>query len=117
MGDVVTIERREYETLRARIQELEDIVHMRRVEAAVAAGASEWLPAAMVRRLAAGEPPLLVWREHRGLSRPALALASGLSLAVIEAVEAGRQRLSLDEAARLAQALEIDVADLATAAD
>ena len=117
MGDVVTIERREYDTLRARIQELEDIVQMRRVEAAVAAGESEWLPAAMVRRLCEGEPPLLVWREHRGLSQSALAEASGLSLSVIDAVEAGRHRLSLDEAVRLARALAVDLDDLAAAAD
>jgi DNA-binding XRE family transcriptional regulator len=117
MGDVVTIDRREYDTLRARIQELEDIVHMRRVEAAVVAGASEWLPATMVRRLCEGEPPLLVWREHRGLSRSALAEVSGLSLATIDAVEAGRHRLTLDEAVRLARALAVDLDDLAATED
>lgn len=115
MGEQVTIERKEYDAMRARLQELEDIVDLRQVEAALAAGETEALPIEMARRLIMGEPPVMVWREYRGLSRAALSEAAGLSEATINAAEADPGGLSLADATHLARALQIDVDDLAPA--
>jgi hypothetical protein len=113
MTDLLTIERREYDALRARLQELEDIVHANRVVASIESGESEALPAEMVERLTHGESPVLVWREHRGLSRRELAVACTLSEAVVIAAEASPECLSLADATLLARALAVDVDDLA----
>jgi len=59
----MTIDRQEYEAMRARLQELEDIVQLRRIEASLASGETEAVPLATARRLIIGEPCLLVWRE------------------------------------------------------
>ena len=71
----------------------------------------ETIPFEMVNRMCDGAPPLLVWREHRGLSVEALAAATGIAARDIEAVEAGAE-LSLRAAASLAKALRIDAEDL-----
>lgn len=72
----------------------------------------ERLPWAMVKRLSSGESPLLVWREHRGLSRDALAAASGMPEPVIVAIEAGRHEPALRPMVALARALQVDLDDL-----
>lgn len=71
----------------------------------------ELLPWALVKRLSAGAPPLLVWREHRGLDHAALAAASGVDAGAIAAIERGGDP-GLRDAVALARALGIDADDL-----
>lgn len=52
---------------------------------------AERVPAAVVRRLAAGETPLRVWREHRGLSLRGLAATAGISPAMLSEMETGKK--------------------------
>lgn len=113
MTDLLTIEKREYDALRARIQELEDIVHAGEVVAAIESGESEALPVEMVERLTHGESPVLVWREHRGLTRNELAAACKLAEAAVVAAEASPGCLSLADATLFARVLAVDVEDLA----
>jgi DNA-binding XRE family transcriptional regulator len=54
-------------------------------------------------------------REHRGLSQADLAAAVRVTEARISAIEGGRGRVSLDLAERIAEALEVEVDDLAGA--
>ena len=84
-------------------------------DAALARGEEELIPAAVLDRLLAGEPPLRVWREHRGLTRTALAAASGVHRVVIANIEAGRRPGSLAAHLELAKALGLLVDDLVTA--
>ena len=84
-------------------------------DAALARGEEEPIPAVVLDRLLAGEPPLRVWREHRGLTQTALARASGVHRVVIADIEAGRKRGSLDAHLELAEALGLLVDDLVTA--
>ncbi len=79
--------------------------------ARIRAANQESLPWAMAKRLSAGEPPLRVWREHRGLDQAALAARSGIAPATIAAIEQGAEP-GLRDAAALARALEIDAEDL-----
>jgi len=87
-----------------------DAAHMRlaRMEQAN----DEGIPGAMVRRLVEGIAPLTVWREHRGLSREALAEASGVTVTLVALMETGKDDVSLQKVSAIARALRIDVDDL-----
>ena len=78
MGEMVTIPREEYERLLAVAEDAEDAAAVARFRARLAAGEEELVPAAVVDRLLAGESPVRVWREHRGLTQSGLARASGV---------------------------------------
>ena len=82
------------------------------VEARIAAGADELVPASVADRLIDGAPPLRVWREHRGLSQSALARAAGVSRVQIVEIEAGRNTGSVHTLRKLADSLRIAVDDL-----
>jgi transcriptional regulator with XRE-family HTH domain len=63
------------------------------------------LPIEHALRLLAGENPLLVWREHRELSRAALERACGLPRGRLAALERGDREASAKELAALADVL------------
>ena len=81
-------------------------------KARLAAGEDELVPAAVVDRLLAGEAPLRVWREYRGLSQVALGEASGVNRVQIADIEAGRKTGSVETVKKLATALGIGLDDL-----
>jgi transcriptional regulator with XRE-family HTH domain len=60
----------------------------------------------------AGEVPLRVWREHRGLSARALADRAGVSTAYLSQIETGNKPGSFAAMAKLARALGVDMEDL-----
>ena len=72
----------------------------------------ETFPLKIADRLAAGESPVRVFREHRGLTQQALADKIIASKAYISEIEAGKKPGSVDVIRRLAEALGVDVADL-----
>jgi hypothetical protein len=96
-------------------QELEEMEDQRDAVAAMLArietANDERLPWEIVKCLCAGENPLLVWREHRGLSAEALAEKAGVPVAEVHAIEAGAEP-GLRVAAALAKPLDIDAEDL-----
>lgn len=112
MDDTVTIPRTEYDRLRAAEDELSDVRAALAVEARIAAGTEELVPAQVADRLIDGEPAIRVWREYRGLSQSALARASGVSRVQIVDIEAGRNTGSVRTLRRLADALDVAVDDL-----
>ncbi len=78
-----------------------------------AADYADGLPAAEANRiLRAGEHPLRVWREHRGLTMTALGKAAGVPQSYISEVEAGKKTGSVDFYRRTAAALGLLVDDL-----
>ncbi len=97
-------------------QEIEDIEYLNDVMAArlasIETANDERIPGAVVDRLMEGEAPLLVWREHRGLSREALAEAAGVSVTEIDLVEQGGGDPGLRKMVALAKALRIDAEEL-----
>ena len=112
MGEMITIPLDEYKRLRAAMEDLADLQTHDRVMADLAAGREEAVPAEYARRLIAGESPLRVWRELRGLTQSALAGVSGVNRVQIADIEAGRKKGSLETARRLAEALGLTVDDL-----
>ncbi len=95
-----------------RIGELEDTRAYDEAKAELAAGEDELIPSDVVERLAAGEIPLRVWREHRGLTQQALADAVGVGKSYISQLESGNKTGSLDVLRALASALNLDLDDL-----
>lgn len=81
-------------------------------KAALAAGEEELVPADYAKRLIAGESPLRVWRELRGLSQVKLGAVSGVNPVQIADIEAGCGTGSVETVRKLAKALGVRVDDL-----
>ena len=112
MNETVTIPRVEYDRLCALEEEFADIQAALAVEARIAGGEEELLPAQMVDRLIDGESPLRVWRECRQFSQSALARVSGVSRVQIVEIESGRNSGSVHTLCKLANALRVTVDDI-----
>jgi DNA-binding Xre family transcriptional regulator len=111
-GDTVLLRRTDYEALVRQAENAADAVQIREAEARVAAGEDEYLPIELTERLMAGEVPVRVWRQHRGLSARALAARAGISAAYLSQIETGKKPGSFEAMARLARALGVDMEDL-----
>jgi ribosome-binding protein aMBF1 (putative translation factor) len=111
-GETVLLSRADYEALKRQAEDAADAAQIREAEARVAAGEDEFVPSEVTRRLMAGERPVRVWREHRGLSARALASRAGVSAAYLSQIETGSKPGSFDAMAKLARALGVDMEDL-----
>jgi DNA-binding Xre family transcriptional regulator len=111
-GDTVLLRRADYEALVREAENAGDAVQIRAAEARVAAGEDEYVPLELTKRLMAGAVPVRVWREHRGLSGRTLARRAGISAAYLSQIETGKKPGSFDAMAKLARALDVDMADL-----
>jgi DNA-binding XRE family transcriptional regulator len=100
----------EYQKL---LEALEDLSDIRALDAAMTSN-EELLPVEMVRRLVAGEHPIRVWREHRGMSQMELAKAAEISPAYLSQLETGVRQGSMRALQALAKSLRISVDDLLT---
>jgi DNA-binding XRE family transcriptional regulator len=76
-------------------------------------GDDEVVPFEIVERRVAGESPLKVWREHRGLTQEGLAAESGVSRVMIAAIESGHRRGGVATLKKLAVALKLSLDNLA----
>jgi DNA-binding XRE family transcriptional regulator len=110
MNELVTIPKDEYLRLKAIEEEMADLNSAADVLARIKASA-------VVDRLLAGDAPLMVWREHRGLSQAELSRQSGVNRIQIIDIEAGRKTGSVATLKRLATALQVDMDDLFDAHD
>lgn len=102
----------EYRRLVEAAEELDDIALFDR---AMANPAPDFVPAALVNRLLAGENPARVWRHHRGLSQAALADAARIAKPYLSQLESGKRAASQAVLRRLADALSVDIDDLVPA--
>ena len=66
----------------------------------------EGLPHDYMRRIVAGEAPLRVWRDWRGLTQAALSARSGVGRVQIADIEAGRKRGSVATLPALGAAMD-----------
>ena len=87
-GDTVTYSRTDVDRLFEQLEDLEAST------AYTATRAEEKLPAEVVERLCAGDSPVRVFREYRGLSVAELAEKVGLSSARLATIESGSRRAS-----------------------
>ncbi|MSO93903.1 MAG: XRE family transcriptional regulator [Rhodospirillales bacterium] len=74
---------------------------------------NDYLPADSVRRLVAGESPVRVYREVRGLTQQALAERVGVGKSFLSQVEKRGKSPSVAVLRRLADALDVTLDDLA----
>ena len=98
--------------------EYERLVEERDEREAIAAHAAtrddEVLPHEMVKRLAAGENPIRVWREHRGMTLTQLAEAIGKHKGYLSEIESGKKVGTLETLRAIAAALKVDLEDIAS---
>jgi len=102
----------EYETLLRKAEALDDAAAFDRAVHELAQSSDEVVPDEIVNRLLAGEAPVKVWREHRGLTQAALARHSGVSQSYVAMLERGARQGTTHKLGHLARALEVDVDDL-----
>jgi mRNA interferase RelE/StbE len=108
----ITIPKAEYDAMRERLEDLEDILAARAVED------DERIPHEIAERLLfGGDHPIRVWREHRGLTQKQLAEGAGLRQGYLSEIESGKKPGSVAAFKALASALDVDVDDLLTADD
>jgi len=112
MNEMVTIPKDEYVRLKAIEEDMADLTSAADILSRIKAGTEELIPSAVVDRLLAGDAPLTVWREHRGLSQAELARQSGVNRIQIIDIEGGRKTGSVATLKKLATALKVDMDDL-----
>jgi DNA-binding XRE family transcriptional regulator len=77
----------------------------------------ESVPATVVDRLLAGESPVKVWREYRGLTLAALAQKAELGKSYLSQIENRRRSGTVATMKKLATVLQVDLDDLAEEPD
>lgn len=77
------------------------------------AGEDEMIPSEMVDRMLDGESSVRVWREHRGLKAKDLAAKAGISAAYLSEIEHGKKEPTVKSLRAIADALGVDLDDLA----
>lgn len=112
MGEMITIPLEDFERLCAAESELADLRAYDRAIAALEAGEDERVPADFAKRLIAGESPVRVWRELRGLAQAELARISGVGRVQIVNIEKGARGGSVGTMQKLATALGVTIDDL-----
>lgn len=95
------------------IEELEDELDLAlvRLGAYQDVGAED-VPLSLVEQLSEGANPARAWREYRGLSLEELAQAASIPVALLVAIESGREDVPLRTMDAIAHALRVDLEDL-----
>lgn len=106
----------EYLALRELAEDAQDAAALARFAKRYASGKEETVPAAVVDRLLAGEPPLRVWREFRGMTAAQVAVAVQITPAHISKLESGKGEPSVALLKKLARALRVDMEALVSGA-
>lgn len=104
------VTREEFDGVLDRLQDLEDADFMRAVEAD--SSSRDYLPLAAVKRLLAGEHPVTIWREQRGLSVTGLAENASITRSYLSEIEARKKPGSVSAYRQLAIALGVTIDDV-----
>jgi DNA-binding XRE family transcriptional regulator len=102
----------EWKALLSQLENLQDIADAKVISARMETGDEEVFSADFVQRLLAGEHPLKVWRDHRGLTLQALGESCGCTRAMLSMIERGKAKPSVDLLGKLAAQLGCDMDDL-----
>ena len=111
-GELAVLPRADYERLR---EAAEDAADVRAYDAAMRKiddGKSDQIPAEYVERMLAGENPVRVWREFRGLKAKELAAAAGIAANYLSLIETGKRDGTVKVMKALAEALGVDIDDI-----
>ena len=102
----------EYRELLDLVDDIRDAAVLARAAMRYGAEGEETIPASVVDRLLAGEDPIRVWREHRGLSAAALARELEVTPAHVSKLETGKGNPSIALLRRIAATLDVDLDSL-----
>jgi len=111
--DLVILPKSEYERLVELAQDQADAAAAREMLRRVQAGEEEVFPSEVTNRLIDGENPIKVFRDYRGLTQAQLAEKIGTNKIYISQIERGERQGSLSLLRKLADALRVDVTDIA----
>lgn len=112
--DSVTLRRSDYEALLTELEDAEDREAAFEYELAkVKGGVPDLLTMAEAERLRAGEHPVRIWREKRGLTQQTLAAAARISKSFLSEIEGGTNTPSVETLRKLAHELKVDLDTLA----
>lgn len=88
---MVVLPEAEYERLLETAEDAADVSSIRRFERKLAEGEEELVPAVFANRIIAGEHPVAVWRDIRGMAAGELAQAAGMSQSYLSQIESGKR--------------------------
>ncbi len=100
---------RELKKLLSDAEMLADIRAYDKAKSRITSGEDEVIPFELVERRVSGENVLKLWREYRGLTQEKLAKISGVSRAMIAAIEAGTKKGSVSTLKKISAALEVSL--------
>jgi ribosome-binding protein aMBF1 (putative translation factor) len=100
--------RAEIAALRERLEDIENSLRALEAEARDEPA----LPAELVKRMIAGEHPVRIWREFRGLTASALAKKARMPVSYLSEIETRKKPGSVAAYAALAKALGVTVDDM-----
>ncbi|MBA4791108.1 MAG: helix-turn-helix transcriptional regulator [Rhizobiales bacterium] len=109
---LVVIPEADFNSLVAAAEDAADIGAVHRFKERLSRGEEELVPAAVVERLLAGENPVRVWREHRGLSMSAVASMANIAQPFLSQIETGKRDGTVDTLKKLAATLNVTIDDL-----
>ena len=107
--EYAVLEYSEYERLMTAAEDAADIAALVALDSD---HTEEDLPDEMVTRLLAGDNPIRVWREHRGMTGRQLAEAVDIQQSYISQIETGKREGTIDVLRRIATVLEVTLDDL-----
>jgi hypothetical protein len=110
--EVVVLRRSAYDALIEAVEDTLDARALADVRAREASGEAEYVPIELADRIFAGEHPVRVWREYRGLTLGALAKMADIAPSYLSEIEAGKKPGSARALAAIAKALRVDMEDL-----
>jgi DNA-binding XRE family transcriptional regulator len=73
------------------------------------AGKEFMIPDDIVRRELAGESPVKLWREHRGLTQQELAVVAGISKPYLSQIETGKRQGTVETLSAIARSLQVPI--------
>jgi len=111
-GRLVVLPEADYKRLVSLSADAEAAQTIDEFRAKLARGEEELVPAEIAKRLIAGENPVRVWRQHRGMTVADLAKAAGLSQPFISQIESGKREGSIGAMKAVAEVLSVTLDDL-----
>jgi DNA-binding XRE family transcriptional regulator len=102
----------EYQALLNIADDAADIDSIAKCKNAIIKDQDELIPNEFAERIIDGESPVRVYREYRNITLSELAKISGITQSGLSMIENGKREPKITTAAKIAEALDIDIDDL-----
>lgn len=109
---LIVLAEAEYIRLVEASEDAEDMAMVAEFRSKLATGEEEFLPAAFVDRMLAGENLVRLWREHRAMTSSSLAEKAGVAQSYLSEIETGKKDGGIRTMKKLADALGVTLDDL-----